>query len=255
MIKAIRFIGYRNSGKTYAIERICKKLTEKNMSIVVVKSLGEHDLNVPGKDTYRFMQLTGNVIAVGQYSIAFIRRMNEKNLPMIINFIPYYVDIVLVEGFKEDKSTPKIICAKTLSEVERLRDGLEIAVTGPIALIEEKRKYIETKMKLPVYDVNVESELNRLIELILKKSFILPGYNCGKCGLNCYELAKKIVKGIMNINTCFYRRTKKAKVKLIIGGTRIELNPFIEEIIRSTVKGLLKPLKGYREDRIYLEIY
>jgi len=255
MIKAIRFVGYRKSGKTYAIERICRKLTEKNMSIVVVKSLGEHDLNVPGKDTYRFMQITGNVIAVGQYSIAFIRKMDEKNLPMIINFISYHVDIVLIEGFKEDKNSPKIICAKTLNEVERLCDGLELAVTGPIARIEEERKYIETNMKLPVFDINVESELNKLVELILKKSFILPGYNCGRCGLNCYELAKKIVKGEMSINTCFYRRTERARVKLIIGDTRIELNPFIEEIIRSTVKGLLKPLKGYREDRIYLEIY
>ncbi len=251
--RVVRFVGLKGSGKTYAITKVAQKLIEYDMKVAVVKSLGEHDINIPGTDTYKFMQIVDHVVAVGRYSIAYITKLKEKLLPVIVKSIPYTVDIILVEGFKGDTNSPKVICARNLNEVKKLSDGFEIAIVGPIA--SKANKILQRSMDKPIINVDNPNELESLVKLIIEKSFILPGINCKKCGLSCSELAKKIVKGEESINKCIYRAKREKKVKVVIDNVQLELNPFIEEMIKSTIRGLLRPLKGYREGRITIEIY
>lgn len=45
-----------------------------------------------------------------------------------------------------------------------------------------------------------------------------------------------------------------SEVTVEINGKELELNPFTESIIESTIKGLLSPLKGYEEGIIAIKI-
>ncbi len=45
-----------------------------------------------------------------------------------------------------------------------------------------------------------------------------------------------------------------SKVKVSINDKEIELNPFVEEFINNTVKGMVSSLRGYEKGKIKIEI-
>jgi molybdopterin-guanine dinucleotide biosynthesis protein B len=45
-----------------------------------------------------------------------------------------------------------------------------------------------------------------------------------------------------------------SKIEISINGKDIDLNPFVEEIITNTIKGMLSPLRGYEEGKIKIKI-
>lgn len=45
-----------------------------------------------------------------------------------------------------------------------------------------------------------------------------------------------------------------SKVEVNINGKDIELNPFVEEFIKNTVKGMVSSLRGYEKGIIKIEI-
>jgi len=45
-----------------------------------------------------------------------------------------------------------------------------------------------------------------------------------------------------------------SKVEVSINGKEIELNPFVEELIKNTVKGMLSSLRGYENGKIKIVI-
>ncbi|KYC45216.1 MAG: hypothetical protein APG12_00870 [Candidatus Methanofastidiosum methylothiophilum] len=45
-----------------------------------------------------------------------------------------------------------------------------------------------------------------------------------------------------------------SKVEVSINGKEIELNPFVEEVIKNTVKGMVSSLRGYEKGKIKIEI-
>ncbi|KYC53743.1 MAG: hypothetical protein AMQ22_00130 [Candidatus Methanofastidiosum methylothiophilum] len=44
------------------------------------------------------------------------------------------------------------------------------------------------------------------------------------------------------------------KVEVNINGKEIDLNPFVEEFIKNTVKGMVTSLRGYEKGKIIIEI-
>ncbi|KYC53217.1 MAG: hypothetical protein AMQ74_00462 [Candidatus Methanofastidiosum methylothiophilum] len=45
-----------------------------------------------------------------------------------------------------------------------------------------------------------------------------------------------------------------SKVEVSINGKDIELNPFVEEFIKNTVKGMISSLRGYEKGKIKIEV-
>lgn len=47
---------------------------------------------------------------------------------------------------------------------------------------------------------------------------------------------------------------KMSKVEVSINGKDVDLNPFVEEFIKNTVKGMVSSLRGYEKGKIKIEI-
>lgn len=45
-----------------------------------------------------------------------------------------------------------------------------------------------------------------------------------------------------------------SKIEISINGKDIDSNPFVEEIITNTIKGMLSPLRGYEKGKIKIKI-
>jgi len=85
-----------------------------------------------------------------------------------------------------------------------------------------------------------------------EKAFKLPNLNCGGCGYEtCYEMAREIVKGNKSMEDCV---SLQPATKVKIDGKLMPMNPFISELVESTVRGLLSPLKGFSKGRIEIKI-
>jgi len=146
------------------------------------------------------------------------------------------VDYVLINGFEEDKSYPRIIIMDESRKEKDCLDGLEIAGYG-----KAHSSYFP-----------VTQDITQLIDIIEKKSFKLPNLNCEACGLDsCYAFAKEMVKGKRQLNDCL---SLNPKVTIEIDGVPLPMNPFISGIVEKTISALVSSFKGYKKGRIQVTI-
>ena len=148
-------------------------------------------------------------------------------------------DFLLIEGFKSIQHVPRVVCAKSPEEIEKLHDDLAIAVSGVIASTRA-----EKIGGLPVIDATREPE--KLADLVEKKAFMLPNIDCGLCGFKCSEMARMIVKGEKTLNDCVVL-SSKPKVTVKIDGQVLPMKDWVQELVEKTIKGMLSAMKGYRE--------
>ena len=93
---------------------------------------------------------------------------------------------------------------------------------------------------MPRYE---EHQLDALASLILEKSFILPGLNCGACGhTTCGGLTQAIVSGNATPLDC---KAKSDAIDVCVNGQSLGLNPFTASILAGGIQGMLASLKGY----------
>ncbi|MGC8693994.1 MAG: (Fe-S)-binding protein, partial [Thermoplasmata archaeon] len=85
----------------------------------------------------------------------------------------------------------------------------------------------------------IERELE--IEKIVKK---LPNFNCGECGFKtCRDLAEKILNNERRLEDCRYYNPE-AVMHIEVNGREIYLSPFVQNIVKNTITGMLSSLKG-----------
>lgn len=236
-MKAIRIIGYKNNGKTSLILKIGKELKKRKINFAIIKHTSDHiDLNE--KDSKKMGAVCKKRIIFSNKETAFF--INEgSNLQNLIGLLNE--ELIIIEGLKEEKTLPKIICCEDENTLKVLnQDSLGICVISNNKI----------KTNLPIFCG--KKDLNELVDLIIKKSFILPGLNCRKCGfLNCYTLAKNIVDEKENINQCVF---SDRKIIVKINNNDLNLNPFSSQIISNAIKGMLSTLKGFEEGKIEIRI-
>ena len=145
-------------------------------------------------------------------------------------------DYVLINGFEEDKSYPRIVMLDEHAIDKDYLTGLEIAGYGTA----------------DTSSFPVTQNITQLIDIIEEKSFKLPNLNCEACGFDsCYSFAKEIVKGNRELNYCI---SLNPKVAIEIDGTPLPMNPFISGIVEKTIRSLLSSFKGYKKGRIKISI-
>lgn len=107
----VEFTGHSGSGKTTLIEKVLVTLIARDRRVSAVKS-SHHgtDVDVPGKDSWRFRQAGAQeVVLVSDKRWALMKETKEtvKLSEILPRLSP--VDIVLVEGYKSDETIPHIL--------------------------------------------------------------------------------------------------------------------------------------------------
>ncbi|NLL51486.1 MAG: molybdopterin-guanine dinucleotide biosynthesis protein B [Peptococcaceae bacterium] len=157
-IPVICFVAAKSgTGKTTFLEKLIREMTSRGYELGVVKSdAHSFEIDVPGKDSWRFSQAGAKATAIiGPDKYALIQKTDSKRdledvLPLIQG-----VDIILVEGYKA-ANRPKI-------EIVRRERGTEI-VSGLENLIAVVTDVKELKVPVPLLDINDYQGVADLIE-------------------------------------------------------------------------------------------
>ncbi|MDG7041665.1 MAG: molybdopterin-guanine dinucleotide biosynthesis protein B [Nitrososphaerota archaeon] len=90
----VHLYGRSASGKTTTIERAVRMLKEKGLAVAVVKH-SHHELDIPGKDTYRYEEGGSDYVLYASKRCALFFKCDPRK---VIDMLP--VDVVLIEGFR-----------------------------------------------------------------------------------------------------------------------------------------------------------
>ena len=239
-MRVIGITGYKKSGKTTLTLKLSDELIKRGYKVAVVKHINE-DLDLANSDTSKYKEILTQVAAITpEESVIFLK--NKKNLEEIIKY--FEADIILIEGFKKEKTFPKIVCLREESEKAELFDGLQLCTVGFFSK--------DVSPKFCDFNILNDEDIKKIIEIAINKSFKLPNLNCGECGYqDCYGLAQEIVKGNKTPNDC---PSLKPSTLVKVNGKIVPMNSFIAKIIKNTITGLLSPLKGFTKGDIEIKI-
>ena len=157
-MKIIGIIGWKNSGKTYYVQEIIKKLRKKGYAVASIKHAHhEFDVDQPKTDSFLHRKAGSQQVIISSskrwVKITELENSTEKKLTELLQQLST-TDIVIVEGFKNDNH-PKIEIIK-----EKSKNYLFNQISNVVALISD----IEV-------DSNIRKFKKNEIELIV--SFIL----------------------------------------------------------------------------------
>ena len=110
-MKIIGIVGWKNSGKTYFVSNIIKKLKLKNYRVASIKHAHhEFDIDHKNTDSYIHREAGSSQVIVSSskrwVKITELNNSKEQTLSDLINQLSD-TDIVVVEGFKNE-AHPKI---------------------------------------------------------------------------------------------------------------------------------------------------
>jgi len=265
-VPVVGVVGHKNSGKTTVIESMVQELAKRRYRIATAKHIPQKGFSIDteGKDTWRHSVAGANpVVSVSDVETAVLTKNGEAqfSLDQLLRSMPE-IDVMVLEGFSrlvlDDENVGKILCVRSREEYNDLREktrGKTIAFcsTRPMGrtilrikedshiLVERALRYIRRKQK------------------ISKILSCLPGLNCGKCGhSSCEEMALAIYRRKAKLNDCITLKLRsKLKTGIKVNDVEVPLQPFVSEIIRRSLLGMVSCLKGVSikgDEEIRLEI-
>ncbi len=239
-MRVIGITGYKKSGKTTLTLKLSDELIKRGYKVAVIKHINEN-IDQVNTDTSKYKEVLTQVAAITpEESVIFLK--NKKNLEEIIKY--FEADIILIEGFKKEKTFPKIVCLREESEKAELFDGLQLCTAGFVSK--------GTDSRLGDFNILNDEDIKKIAEIAINKSFKLPNLNCGECGYqDCYGLAQEIVKGNKTLDDC---SSLEPSTLVKVNGKIISMNPFISKIVKNTIIGLLSSLKGFIRGDIEIKI-
>lgn len=246
MLKVVGIIGYKNSGKTTLTHALARELTGRGHEVAVIKH-SSHHLDLPGKDTTALAEAVGQVgfISPQESGVFWKKSLSLENIT------PYLeAEFILVEGFKAEKTFPKIVCLRGEPDDRDLFDGLAVCAVLP----PPSQGGAGGGSRVEGVDVPLlgRDEVGKIADLVEEKAFKLPNLDCGGCGHErCYDMAREIVAGTGSVGDC---TSLQPSTEIRIDGRPMPMNPFISSIVRSTILGMLSPLKGFKKGKIEISI-
>ncbi len=172
----ISIVGKSNSGKTTLIESLVVELKKRGYRVAVAKHATDFELDKAGKDSWRFSQAGGEVVAINSPSeLAIIKKLDHDLTPQELSrLLAFDYDLLLAEGFKQT-NTPKI-------EVHRKEQGKEV-LSPPaqlLAVVTDESLEVDvpqftkdnTKGLADVIDNWLREQESEDIELIINGNFI-----------------------------------------------------------------------------------
>jgi molybdopterin-guanine dinucleotide biosynthesis protein B len=161
MVPVVCVVGKSGVGKTYVMEKLVAELKGRGYRVATIKhSASGFDIDHEGKDTWRYAQAGSDTVAISSsQKIAIIRKVDhDYTLAELQRFLGPDFDIILAEGFKQDKA-PKI-------EVHRKEFGPDLLCS------KEELLAIATdeKLKVDVPQYGLE-DAPGLVDLVEKRFF------------------------------------------------------------------------------------
>lgn len=239
-MKVFSVFGITNSGKTTTIENIIEELKKRRYSVGSVKEIHfeEFSIDKEGTNTYRHRTAGAELVAARGYYETDILFQSKLSVEKILSF--YDQEYVVLEGVT-DSNVPKIITAHTIQEIEERLDESIFAISGRIA--DEISEY----KGIPV--INSLNNIEKLVDLIEEKVYEklpdFPEQCCSQCGYSCRELGNKILRGEAKREECVI---SNSKISLYIDDKKIDMVPFVQNILYNSVIGVVKELDGYRKN-------
>lgn len=234
-MRAVGVIGYKKSGKTSLVMRLSEELSKMGNSIAILKHVSE-GIDFPHTDTSQFRAHAAFVSAISPKESEIIVK-GKKRIEDILTYVD--CDIVLIEGFKEEKSFPKIVCVLQPDDEKTLCNGLELCTAS---------------FNKDIADFNIANDdhVKKMAAMVSEKSFKLPSLNCGHCGYEtCFDMAKEIVKGNKTIENCV---SLNPPISIKVDGMEFPLNPFLSTLFKNSFLAMLSSLKGFKKGRIEIDI-
>jgi molybdopterin-guanine dinucleotide biosynthesis protein B len=204
----LHFYGPSNTGKTKTITKIIKAIEGEGHTCACLKHLPHEEfLNKPKKDTCRFSE-AGAKLVIGHAQNEIALSIDAPiTLEQIVDNVERIAepDVLLIEGYKKH-GFPGLIDAKKFAQ-------------DPDKIIPFIKKELQ-------------------VRTVLKN---LPGLNCGKCGLDCETLARRIVEGKASMKDC--KSLSDTRLDLRINKQEVPLSKFPKELMASVLEGIVKSLK------------
>jgi molybdopterin-guanine dinucleotide biosynthesis protein B len=210
LTKAVSVVGYKDSGKTRVVEALVKELTDRGYRVGTLKHTAEDVLLDTAFFIDRYFTVNEAASRLGS------------------------LDFVVLEGFKSLETMAKIVVPRDAGEIEGLSNGLEIAMAD---LVEER---LPAQGSVPV--VSLE-EVGELADVVEAKAFpMLSGLDCRGCGYeDCLGLGRAILAGGASFEDCV---GYASGFTLKVNGEVVSLGPFVQDITRNVVLGLVRSFKG-----------
>ena len=239
-VRAVAVIGFKDSGKTRVVEAIVGELRGRGYIVGTLKHTAEDVLfDTPGKDTWRHREAGAGATAILHESSAaffFDRYLTVYEAASKLGGL----DFLVLEGFKSLGTVAKIILPREAGEIESLSDGLEIAC---VDLVDGG---FGPGVGVPVFSIG---EIVRVVDVLEDRAFhLLPGLNCHGCGYSdCREMAGAILAGESDVGKCVVMGS--TGISLRVDGEEVLLGPFVQELTRNVIMGLVKTFKGVEDPR------
>jgi molybdopterin-guanine dinucleotide biosynthesis protein B len=233
-MKVVGIIGYKKSGKTTVGLRLCKAWSEMGYRVGVLKHAGE--IHLPESDSAKYREYASMVSVVSPREAEIVVK-EEKTVGDMMTY--FDADILLVEGFKNERTFPKIVCLRKDEDKKDLLDGLELCTASLGGEISD-------------YNILNEDHIGKMATIVVDRGFKLPDLNCAHCGYEtCYDLAREIVRGAESIEQCV---SLNPPISVKIDGKPFPLNHYTSNLFKNTIVAMVSSLKGYKKGTIEIEI-
>ncbi len=107
MVPVVSIVGKKGAGKTLVMGRLVAELKRRGYRVAAVKhSVHSFDLDREGKDSWQYAQAGSDAVVISSpQKLAVIRKVDRDcTLAELSRFIGSDFDIVLAEGFKQEKT-------------------------------------------------------------------------------------------------------------------------------------------------------
>lgn len=265
-IPVIGVVGFSKSGKTTVVEGLVGELTKRGYSVATAKHINQKgfSMDAKGKDTWRHAVAGANpVIGVSDIktSVLIKNGMNRFSLDELLGFTPK-ADLILLEGFSRivlsNEHVAKIFCVRNRDEYEDFKKKTQGETIAFCSLHPLKDPILKTKeaMHILVKRVLAYVDRERKISKILS---CLPRLDCKKCGYTlCEEMASAVYEGRAKVSDCVVLKVRsKLKTEITVNDAEVPIQPFVSEVIRNSVLGMVSSLKGISvkgDERVHIKI-
>jgi molybdopterin-guanine dinucleotide biosynthesis protein B len=265
-IPVIGVVGFKNSGKTTVVEGLVRELTKRGYSVATAKHISQEGFSIDhkGKDTWRHALAGANpVIGVSDVETSVLIKdgITRFSLADLLGFAPK-ADIIVLEGFSQivlsNERIGKIFCVRNTDEYADFKEKTtgETMAFCSLQPLEDSILKIEEDLHVLIERVSEYVDKELRVSKILDN---LPGLDCKKCGYSsCEKMAVAVYKGEAKMSDCVVLSVRsRLKTEIRVNDAEVPIQPFVSEIIRNSVLGMVSSLKDVSvsgDEKVHIKI-